>query len=229
MAQSKRIYLILGDTSTLAKNLMEKFHDEDIAFIGVSRHSAFIQADLTILKQALKAAEFVSQKFNKIDGVINFVGGQFGEGKITGISEDQWLETFKLNVLSFSNSFNAFSHLLKQDSLWINLSSVMTRSPSVFNSHYAATKSALETLTRAVALDYDQHRIRFLTLRLGAIESEKTRENTHFNEDRVKSRITMNRLGKMNELSTFILFLLESQAKWVTGHVYDFDGGTALR
>jgi len=229
MAQSKRIYLILGDSSTLAKNLIEHFHKEDVAFIGISRHSAFIQADLTISKEALEAAQVVSQKFNKIDGVINFVGGQLGEGRIADITEDQWLETFKLNVLSFSNSFNAFSPLMNQDSLWINLSSVMTRSPAVFNSHYAATKSALETLTRSVALDYDQHRIRLLTLRLGAIDTEKTRENPYFNEERIKSRITMNRMGKMNELSTFLHFLLDSPAKWVTGHVYDFDGGTALR
>lgn len=229
MAQSKRIYLILGDSSSLAKNLIEHFEKENVAFIGISRNSPSIQADLTKSKQTSKAAQVISQKFNKLDGVINFVGGQLGEGKIADISEDQWLDTFRLNVLSFSNSFNSFSTLLNQDSLWINLSSVMTRSPSVFNSHYAATKAALETLTRSVALDYEQHRIRLLTLRVGAIDTEKTRENSHFDEERVKSRITMNRMGKMNELSTFIHFLLESQAKWVTGHVYDFDGGTALR
>ena len=89
---------------------------------------------------------------------------------------------------------------------------------------YAATKSALEGLTRELAVEWGEHGISTHCLRLGHLS--KLMKTTEFNPKMfpiIQKRIPSGRLIEPEDVASYILWLAEGGAKAVSGTVIDFD------
>ena len=109
------------------------------------------------------------------------------------------------------------------------MTSVNAIQPGAGFSVYGATKGALETLMKGIALELAPYDIRVNTLVVGAIETDI---NAHVwqNENKLKeveAQIPMGRLGKTEEIAAFVCSLLSADS-YLTGSSIRIDGGWLL-
>ena len=116
----------------------------------------------------------------------------------------------------------------------MNISSTYGHRPLPGASHYAASKSALEQLTRSWAVELAPDGIRVNALAPGPTESEALAAAGLPDEliDQIKkdeaARIPLGRRGDPVEVATWVLRLADPAASWLTGQVLTIDGGLEL-
>jgi NAD(P)-dependent dehydrogenase (short-subunit alcohol dehydrogenase family) len=144
-------------------------------------------------------------------------------------------DLFRVNVTAPSLLARAaLPQLRKAQGAIVNVSSTYGHRPLPNASHYAATKSALEQLTRSWALELAPDRIRVNAVAPGPTESEALTASglpdtvvNAIKQDEA-SRIPLGRRGEPDEVATWLLRLADPGSPWLTGQVLTVDGGLEL-
>jgi NAD(P)-dependent dehydrogenase (short-subunit alcohol dehydrogenase family) len=101
-------------------------------------------------------------------------------------------------------------------------------------SHYAASKAALEHLTRCWAIELAPHRIRVNAVAPGPTETDILKRSglPAAVVDEIKNdeaeRVPLRRRGTAEEIAAWIVNLASSEASWITGQVIAVDGGLSV-
>jgi len=96
---------------------------------------------------------------------------------------------------------------------------------------YTATKSAVEGMTRALAVEWSVHGVRVNCIAPGFIAtvmSSNALDDDPERKKRVLARTPIGRLGEPADVANAALFLASSQAKYITGIVLPVDGGNSI-
>lgn len=112
----------------------------------------------------------------------------------------------------------------------VNITSLVTRGLA-YRASYAAAKSALESLTRTMAIETAAQGITANAVAPGPTETELFRKNNapgSEGEARYLAQIPMNRLGQPQEIAAAIAFLASDVASFITGQTLFVDGGASL-
>jgi NAD(P)-dependent dehydrogenase (short-subunit alcohol dehydrogenase family) len=109
----------------------------------------------------------------------------------------------------------------------INVSSQMGHVGGVDRTVYAASKHAIEGMTKAMAIEWGQHNIRVNTIGPTFIRTELT-ASTFANPERlawIKSKIKLDRIGEVEDIMGAVVFLASDAAALITGTSLLIDGG----
>jgi 3-oxoacyl-[acyl-carrier protein] reductase len=107
----------------------------------------------------------------------------------------------------------------------VNVSSVAGEKGGRGQTNYAASKGAINALTRALAVELAPRRINVNCVAPGVIETEMTQEIRERAGDEVKARILLRRFGQPRDVAHAVWFLASKYADYITGQVLHVDGG----
>ncbi len=155
-----------------------------------------------------------------------------GDGAAASVSNDVWDAAFLLNVtVPFRLCRAALAPMLKAGhGTIINISTRQAERASKNFTAYIASKSALNGLTRAIAVDYAEHGIRCNTISPGYVVNE--RRDAHLDDDPERRAryegMHLTRLGTADDIAHAAVYLAGRESGFVTGINLQLDGGSSI-
>jgi NAD(P)-dependent dehydrogenase (short-subunit alcohol dehydrogenase family) len=174
-------------------------------------------------------------RWNGVDVLVNNAGAT-AVMPLAEATAARITDLFDLNVTAPSLLARAaLPYLRQRRGAIVNVSSTFGHRPIAGAAHYAASKSALEQLTRSWALELAADRIRVNAVAPGPTESEALTAAglpgamvAKIKRDEA-GRIPLGRRGEPGEVAAWIVRLADPSASWLTGQVLTVDGGLELR
>ncbi|MDF0645556.1 MAG: SDR family oxidoreductase [Nitrospira sp.] len=167
--------------------------------------------------------------FGRIDALVNNAGiGDFGK-RIHEMDDATWGHVIDVNVTGvFRMTRAVVPQMLKQGrGSIVNISSIASVVGIPVLPAYAASKGAMDALTRALAIDYAQDGIRCNVVNPGLIDTPMAAPLMANPEQLapILAQYLLKRPGRPEEVASMVLYLLSDEAAWVTGGTYMIDGG----
>jgi NAD(P)-dependent dehydrogenase (short-subunit alcohol dehydrogenase family) len=190
----------------------------------------FVLADVTDEAQVQALVAKTIERFGRVDVAVNNAGLEGELGPITGQSVANYRATFDANVLGVLLSLkHELAAMQTQGSgSIINLSSVAGQVGMAGASVYAASKHAVEGLTKSAALEVAAAGIRVNAVAPGPVETAMLDRFTGGNADAKAGMLGMfpaKRAARPEEIAQTIVFLASNKAKYLTGQCIAVDGG----
>jgi 3-oxoacyl-[acyl-carrier protein] reductase len=195
------------------------------------RDCVVLKADISRKDQAERMVGAVLDKWDRIDILVNNAG-IWTYGEIGDMDGDTWQETMQLNLDAVFFLCNAVvPEMKKKKSGWIiNVSSTAGVRGEAFHSHYAASKGAIISFTKSLAVELAPVGIRVNCVAPGWVDTEMCEEvfRTPGSRERVESGIPLKRIPPPEDVAGPILFLASDLARHITGEVVNVNGGSVL-
>ncbi|RZJ43872.1 MAG: SDR family oxidoreductase [Chryseobacterium sp.] len=192
--------------------------------ISLGRKSIILKGDVNDSAFCKESVEKTVAEFGKLDILINNAGTQFPSKSIEELEEDNIRTTFNSNIIGMILLTKAAFPYLKEGSSVIN-----TTSATAYQGHgelldYSATKGAIVSFTRSLALQAKPKGIRVNAVAPGPVATPLTKET--FGEDEEDtSKPPLERNATEEEIAPSYLFLASEQAAQITGQVLHPNGG----
>lgn len=168
----------------------------------------------------------VFKKYKRIDGLVNNTG--INLDRLLSVTTDEEIDTvlsINLNAVFLLTRMVSRLMLQQNDGAILNISSIIGSRGFKGTSVYAATKAGLVGFTNSLARELGSKNIRVNAILPGFIETDMTSGITGPKKDQIIRRTPLGRLGKVEDLTGIINFLLSDKAGFITGQSLAVDGG----
>ncbi|MDF2556906.1 MAG: short-chain dehydrogenase/reductase [Bacillales bacterium] len=211
----------------LNENEDAKVTEQEVLKLG--KRCLKIPLDLKQEENSQKVVDMTLKEFGKIDILINNAAVQYPQNSIVDITKDQMMHTFESNFFSYFYLTKATLPHLKKGSSIINTTSI-----TAFEGHptlidYSATKGAILTFTRSMALSLVKQEIRVNAVAPGPIWTPLIVSS--FSAEDVKtfgSTAPMGRAGQPCEVAPMYVLLASEDSTYITGQVFHINGGKVV-
>ena len=197
---------------------------EEIVAEGGSAQA--VEADVRNFEAVQALVEGAVEEHGRIDAFINNAG-VVRDNLLMVMSESEWTDVIETNLGGVFNGIRAVSRqmVFQRGGAIINLSSIAAQKPNRGQSNYAASKGAVESLTRAMAVELGRKNVRVNAVAPGIIETQMSERVRDHAGAEIKKRVPMRRFGKPEEVASVVHFLVSDAAAYITGQVITVDGG----
>ena len=199
----------------------------ELRALGVE--AEYIRADVRHEDDVRNLVDKTVKQFGPLDVAVNTAGTEGKLGPVTEQSPESYATTFDTNMqgtlLSLKHELRVM--LPRRQGSIVNVSSTFDRAGGAGASVYAASKHAVEGLTKAAALEAAESGVRVNVVAPGPIETGMLNRYTG-NEDKkaaLVSRVPVKRAGLPEEIAQAIVFLASDKASFITGTSIAVDGG----
>jgi 3-oxoacyl-[acyl-carrier protein] reductase len=185
-----------------------------------------LQVDVRDFAGCASAVEQVIDRCGHIDILVNNAG-VIRDNPLTAFDDDDVRMVLETNVTGVFNMARAVVPYMvsRRSGRIVNLSSVSGEKGGRGQTNYAASKGAINAFTRALAVELAPRKINVNGVAPGVIETDMSQDVRDMAGDQVKSRILLRRYGKPEEVAYAVWFLASAYADYVTGHIFNVDGG----
>ena len=194
----------------------------------LGRKALPIECDVNEQAHLERVVDATLKQFGRIDIIVNNAGGT-APSEALWTTEAMFDEAFHFNVTSaFALTRLAVPHILKTAGTGsvVNISSAAGRFPLAGFVAYSTAKAALSQMTRVLGHEFAP-KVRVNAIAVGATE---TTALGMFLDDDLRAKMEkltpMARLGTVEDIAICALYLASPAASWVTGKVFEVDGGT---
>jgi 3-oxoacyl-[acyl-carrier protein] reductase len=246
--------LVLASSQGLGKAIATAFVNEGVNVVLASRNEEklnvvqselenleggqvrYIRTDITQPDQIKQAVQHAIDSFGQLDILINNAGGP-PAGTFEQITDEQWQQSFELNLLSYVRMIReALPHLKKKGGKIINIASSSIKEPIPGLLLSNTFRTGIVGMTKTLAIELAKDNILINTVAPGRIATDRVAFLDEVNaekqgitksemEEKMKNTIPLGRYGKPEEFAKVVTFLVSDANSYMTGSSFLVDGG----
>jgi NAD(P)-dependent dehydrogenase (short-subunit alcohol dehydrogenase family) len=244
--EASKIAIVTGGASGLGLAITRKLVENEIRTIIVGRNENNLKevaeslgtlctykvCNLQELKHIPTLIQEIVNEFGTIDILVNNAGINQKKHFLEVTDEDfqNIIQTNLSSVFAMSREVTRFM-LEKESGSIINISSMAARYGIPYVISYTAAKSAIEGMTKAMAVELSPKGIRVNCVAPGFIAtnmSAKALDSDPERKNKVLSRTPMGKLGEPADVAEAVYYFATNAAKYVTGVILPVDGGNSI-
>ena len=192
------------------------------------RRSIRVTSDVSDRASLQRVLDESIQAFGKVDVLVNSAG-RTKRGPTLDFSEEDWNNILDTNLTGTLRAAQVFGrHMLERESgSIINIASLSTFVALYEVAAYSASKAAVASLTKSLAIEWSQKGVRVNAIAPGVFRTplnEKLLDETERGREFLL-RTPMKRFGNVEELAGAAIFLASDAASFVSGEILTVDGG----
>jgi NAD(P)-dependent dehydrogenase (short-subunit alcohol dehydrogenase family) len=222
---SGKVVLITGGTGALGRAVAQAFGTSNATTVvtyiieeeredvksKIKTIAELVKADITKEDQAKKLVSHVIKTYDRIDVLVNVVGGYLGGKTVAELDETEWDKMMSMNLKS---AFLISKHviplmLFAKHGKIVHISSRTGLKSDGYDSPYSASKSGLIRLVESISEEVKEHNINVNCILPSTIDTEANR-NAMPNSD-------FSKWVKTEDLANVVLFLCSEEAKLING------------
>jgi NAD(P)-dependent dehydrogenase (short-subunit alcohol dehydrogenase family) len=222
---SGKVVLITGGTGALGRAVAQTFGTSNATTVvtyiieeeredvksKIKTIAELVKADITKEDQAKKLVSHVIKTYDRIDVLVNVVGGYLGSKTVAELDETEWDKMMSMNLKS---AFLISKHVIPlmvaaKHGKIVHISSRTGLKSDGYDSAYSASKSGLIRLVESISEEVKEHNINVNCILPSIIDTEANR-NAMPNSD-------FSKWVKTEDLANLVLFLCSDEAKVING------------
>jgi NAD(P)-dependent dehydrogenase (short-subunit alcohol dehydrogenase family) len=220
--------LIIGGSSGIGKALVNQLQNDNNLFVANRTDEGLDLNKITYIQyDAIDGALDISQMPSQLDGFV-YCPGSINLRPFKGLKPETFSKDFEINVLGAVQSLQSvLKNLLEspQASL-VFFSTVAVQTGMPFHASVAASKGAIEGLTRSLAAEYAP-KLRVNTIAPSLTNTPLANKflNNEIKLEKANERHPLKYIGSADDIANTVRFLLSDESKWMTGQIIHLDGG----
>tara|TARA_R110002012_G_scaffold219852_2_gene391340 strand:- start:236 stop:991 length:756 start_codon:yes stop_codon:yes gene_type:complete len=251
MKLKEKVAVVTGGASGFGRAICEKFVKEGAHVVicdldsekgkllahslGGEGKAIFKKCDVTDLDSLRDLFEIITDRYHHIDIMVNNAGYTHTKGSLVDVSEEEFDKVFSVNVKALYRTTKLSFPLLKlaQKPVIINIASTAAVRPRPDLTWYNASKGAVVTATKSMAIELAPHNIRVCAINpvmgeTGMLEKFMGVPDTEKNRKTFLSTIPLGRFSTPDDIANAALYLSSDDASMVTGISLEIDGGRCI-
>ena len=176
-----------------------------------------------------KTVDDILEKENRLDILVNNAG-IIRDGFFLTMSNEDWSDVLETNlggVYAFCKAC-AGQMMIQGGGRVINISSVIAQLGGFGQVNYAASKGAINSFTKALAVELASKHVTVNAVAPGMVNTEMSGAARAAFGDRIRDRIPLGNFAEPEEIASLVAFLASDEARYITGQVITIDGGLGL-
>jgi NAD(P)-dependent dehydrogenase (short-subunit alcohol dehydrogenase family) len=209
---------------------LEEIQKEITSLYKDNTQVEIVSGDITEEETRLQIVKKALDSFGRIDVLVNNAGGNFYHGSILNINPKHVDRIFSLNYISALYLSQLCIPVMIQQGKGsiINISSILSSFPDPNDAVYASSKSAIETLTKAMAQEFGSKGLRINCISPGYTTTELINDLTDEERKTKVSKCSLARFATVEEIAKSIWFLSSDDSSYFNGSIFKIDGGSML-
>jgi len=235
-----RVVLVTGGGKGIGRGISERFlaagadvvvcsrsEPETLPSAG-GRTAVYTPADVRDADTAFAVADFIDERFGRLDVLINNAGGapMTDAATVSPRFSKAIIELNLLGPLYFAQASHRLMHRQDEGGVIVNISSVSGVRPSPGTAAYGAAKAGMNSLTRSLAVEWAP-KIRINSVIVGLVRTEQA--HLHYGNEagvqRVADTIPLGRMADASDVADVCLFLSSPMSRYVSGAELLMHGG----
>jgi 3-oxoacyl-[acyl-carrier protein] reductase len=197
-----------------------------------------VQGNVAIYEEAKRLVEEACATFGTVHILVNNAG-IIRPAMIHKMEEDQWDQVLDVSLKGTFNCIKAVAPIFIErgkanpealsNGKIINVTSTAGLGGTIGQVNYSAAKAGVIGVTMSTAREWGRYRVQSNAVAFGVVETDmtKTIRSDKF-ADTYKSKIVLNRFGKVDDVVPGIVFLSSRGSDYITGHVLNISGGSHI-
>ena len=205
---------------------LERTRRLKLSLDGSALRVEFVEANVGVLEQCRAAVERVLESHGRVDYLINNAGIT-RDHTVRKMTVEEWQTVLQVNLTGpFFMTKAVLDTMIAQGfGRIVNISSVVGQSGNFGQANYASSKAGLIGLTKSVALEVAKRGITVNAIAPGFIDTDMTKAMPPEAIASAIEQTPKRRLGQPDEVAHVVRFLVDEKAAYITGAVYNVNGG----
>ncbi|MFC2044233.1 3-oxoacyl-[acyl-carrier-protein] reductase [Chloroflexota bacterium] len=214
--------IIVNDISDSVQKVSEEIN-------AMNRESSAIVADVSLSSDADRLVETTISTYGRIDILVNNAGIT-RDALLLRMSDEDWDRVINVNLKSvFLCTRAVLRPMIKQR--WgriINIASIVGIVGNIGQANYASAKAGMIGFTRTTAKETASRGITVNAIAPGFIDTPMTQKLKEDQRQELMKRVPVGYFGSPEDVAEAVAFLASEEARYITGHVLNVDGGMVI-